>query len=86
MPVQVQGEVLSVRRMGAYHAMTVVAPGMAELTRPGHFVAVQVVWLARVRPDAGEDGPGRGDRGVQRRRQLVEVPLLHPMSESEAPG
>ena len=42
MPVQVQGEVLSVRRVGAYHAMTLVAPGMAELTRPGHFVAVQV--------------------------------------------
>jgi dihydroorotate dehydrogenase electron transfer subunit len=42
MPVQVQGEVLSNRRVGAYHAMTVVAPGMAELTRPGHFVAVQV--------------------------------------------
>ncbi|MCU1594223.1 MAG: dihydroorotate oxidase electron transfer subunit [Frankiales bacterium] len=42
MPVQVQGEVLSIRRVGAYQAMTVVAPGMAELTRPGHFVAVQV--------------------------------------------
>lgn len=42
MPVQVQGEVLSIRRVGAYHAMTLVAPGMAELTRPGHFVAVQV--------------------------------------------
>ena len=42
MPVQVQGEVLSIRKVGAYHAMTVVAPGMAELARPGHFVAVQV--------------------------------------------
>ncbi len=42
MPVQVQGEVLTTRRVGAYHAMTVVAPGMAELTRPGHFLAVQV--------------------------------------------
>ena len=42
MPVQVQGEVLSIRRVGAYFAMTLVAPGMAELTRPGHFVAVQV--------------------------------------------
>jgi len=42
MPVQVQGEVLSIRKVGAYSAMTVVAPGMAELTRPGHFVAVQV--------------------------------------------
>lgn len=42
MPVQVQGEVLSIRRIGAYSAMTLVAPGMAEVTRPGHFVAVQV--------------------------------------------
>ncbi len=42
MPVQVQGEVLSIRKIGAYNAMTVVAPGMAELTKPGHFVAVQV--------------------------------------------
>jgi dihydroorotate dehydrogenase electron transfer subunit len=42
MPVQVAGEVLSIRKVGAYNAMTLVAPGMAELTRPGHFVAVQV--------------------------------------------
>lgn len=42
MPMQVQGEVLSIRKVGAYNAMTVVAPGMAELTRPGHFLAVQV--------------------------------------------
>ncbi len=42
MPVQVQGEVLSMRKVGAYHAMTVVAPGIAEQARPGHFVAVQV--------------------------------------------
>ena len=42
MPVQVLGEVLSLRRVGAYNAMTVVAPGIAELTRPGHFVALQV--------------------------------------------
>ena len=39
MPVQVQGEILSVRKVGAYQAMTVVAPGMAELTRPGHTIA-----------------------------------------------
>jgi dihydroorotate dehydrogenase electron transfer subunit len=42
MPMQIQAEVLSLRKVGAYNAMTVVAPGMAELTRPGHFVAVQV--------------------------------------------
>ncbi|MCW2614919.1 MAG: dihydroorotate oxidase electron transfer subunit [Frankiales bacterium] len=42
MPLQVQGEVLSIRRVGAYQAMTVVAPGIPELTRPGHFVALAV--------------------------------------------
>jgi dihydroorotate dehydrogenase electron transfer subunit len=41
-PVQVSGEVLSVKRMGAYHHMTVAAPGIAEQVRPGHFVAVSV--------------------------------------------
>jgi len=42
MPVQVVGEVLSLRKAGAYYAMTIVAPGIAELTKPGHFVALQV--------------------------------------------
>jgi dihydroorotate dehydrogenase electron transfer subunit len=41
-PVQVAGEVLSVKRMGAYLSMTVAAPGIAEQVRPGHFVAVAV--------------------------------------------
>ncbi len=41
-PVQVRGEVLSLRRVGAYHAMTILAPGIAEHTRPGHFVALAV--------------------------------------------
>jgi dihydroorotate dehydrogenase electron transfer subunit len=42
MPVQVKGEVLSIKPIGEYHSMTVVAPGIAELTRPGQFVAVAV--------------------------------------------
>jgi dihydroorotate dehydrogenase electron transfer subunit len=41
-PVQVRGEVLSVRRVGDYHQLTVVAPGVAEQVRPGHFVALAV--------------------------------------------
>jgi dihydroorotate dehydrogenase electron transfer subunit len=41
-PVQVAGEVISVKRMGAYLSMTVAAPGIAEQVRPGHFVAVAV--------------------------------------------
>jgi carbamoyl-phosphate synthase large subunit len=42
MPLQVAGEVLLVKKVGAYQAVTVVAPGIPELTRPGHFLAVQV--------------------------------------------
>lgn len=41
-PVQVTGEVLGVKRAGAYYSMTLVVPGIAEQTRPGHFVAVAV--------------------------------------------
>ena len=41
-PVQVRGEVLAIKQVGAYFSMTVVASGIAEQTRPGHFVAVAV--------------------------------------------
>jgi dihydroorotate dehydrogenase electron transfer subunit len=42
MAVQVKGEVLTVKPVGQYYSMTVVAPGIAELTRPGQFVTVAV--------------------------------------------
>jgi dihydroorotate dehydrogenase electron transfer subunit len=47
-PLQVAGQVLTTRRVGAYHHLTVVAPGLAERTRPGQFVA-----LATGGPDTG---------------------------------
>jgi dihydroorotate dehydrogenase electron transfer subunit len=37
-PVREQCEVLERRRVGAYHALTLVAPGIAEGARPGQFV------------------------------------------------
>src|SRR5215468_9078402 len=40
--VQVRGTVLTVRRVDAYQAITVVAPGIAARFRPGQFVAVAV--------------------------------------------
>jgi len=40
--VQVKGEVLSVKPVGAYLSMTVVASGIAEHAKPGQFVAVAV--------------------------------------------
>jgi dihydroorotate dehydrogenase electron transfer subunit len=42
MPIQVKGEVLNVKPVGDYFSMTVVAPGIAERTKPGQFVAVAV--------------------------------------------
>jgi dihydroorotate dehydrogenase electron transfer subunit len=42
MPIQVKGEVLNVKPVGEYFSMTVVAPGIAERTKPGQFVAVAV--------------------------------------------
>lgn len=41
-PVQVRSEVLSNRRVGAYHQLTLTAPGVPEATKPGHFVALAV--------------------------------------------
>jgi dihydroorotate dehydrogenase electron transfer subunit len=40
--VQTTGEVLGLRRAGDYHVLTLTAPGLPELTRPGHFVALGV--------------------------------------------
>jgi dihydroorotate dehydrogenase electron transfer subunit len=39
---QVAGELIATRRVGAYQHMTFVAPGIAELARPGQFVAFAV--------------------------------------------
>ena len=42
MPVQVTGEVLDNRRVGAYQVLSLTAPGIAESTRPGHFVTLGI--------------------------------------------
>jgi len=41
-PVQVKGQIIAVRRVGAYQHLTLLAPGVAESARPGHFVALAV--------------------------------------------
>lgn len=41
-PVQVTGEVLAVKRVGAYLSMTLVVPGVAEGAKPGQFIAVAI--------------------------------------------
>jgi dihydroorotate dehydrogenase electron transfer subunit len=40
--VQVTAELLATRPAGAYHHLTFAAPGLAELARPGQFVALAV--------------------------------------------
>lgn len=40
--VQEAAEVIATRRVGAYQHLTLVAPGVAELARPGQFVALAV--------------------------------------------
>lgn len=42
MPVQVKGEVLDIRRVGAYQVLSLTAPGIADITRPGHFVTLGI--------------------------------------------
>jgi len=41
-PVQVKGEVLDIRRAGAYHVLSLTAPGIADIARPGHFVTLGI--------------------------------------------
>jgi dihydroorotate dehydrogenase electron transfer subunit len=39
---QVRAEILSARRLGAYHSLTLVAPEIAERAQPGQFLAVKM--------------------------------------------
>ena len=41
-PVQVRGTVLTVRRVDAYYAMTLVAPAIAARFKPGQFITLAV--------------------------------------------
>lgn len=61
-PVHVTGEVLSVKKVGAFRHVTLVAPGIPERFRPGTFVAVSVgeshlarrgFWIHKARPTGG---------------------------------
>ena len=87
--VQVRGTVLTVRRVDAYYAMTVVAPGIAARFRPGQFLAVAVggpdtshAAAPRVLDPRRAAGPRR-DGGVRVRRRRGRAPGGWP---SAAPG
>ena len=42
MAIQVDGEVVSMRRVGSYYLLSMTAPGIPEITKPGHFIALSV--------------------------------------------
>ena len=45
-PLQVDAEVVTVRRAGAYHRLVLLAPTIAGAVRPGHFVALAIGGLS----------------------------------------
>lgn len=64
-PVQVRGQVLTRRRVGAYHALTIAAPEIADRFRPGQFATVAVggdgsSMLLRRAFSIHQTGPGHG--------------------------
>jgi dihydroorotate dehydrogenase electron transfer subunit len=87
-PVHVTGEVLSVKRAGSHHHLTLVAPGVAERFRPGTFVTLTVGGplsgrllprafpVHRVRPTGAYGGTVEVvfDAADEARRWLAEVP------------
>lgn len=42
MAVQVRGEILDVRRAGAYHVLSLTAPGISENVKPGQFLTLGI--------------------------------------------
>lgn len=42
MAVQVTGQILDIRRAGAYHVLSLTAPGISEHAKPGHFVTLGI--------------------------------------------
>lgn len=41
-PLQIRGEVLDVKRAGRYFVISLTAPGIPEITRPGHFLNIGI--------------------------------------------
>ncbi len=93
-PVQVTGEVLGVKKVGAHHVLTIVAPGVPERFRPGTLVALgvggplsqQVVPttypIHRVRPTGAYGGTVEVVLG---RRSVVDL-ARRPRRRHRAPG
>jgi len=62
MPQQIKSEILDNRRSGEYHVLSLTAPGISDIAKPGHFVTLAM---------GGEESsmvlrPGAIPRGVRR--------------------
>ena len=68
--VQVTGELIATRRVGAYQHLTFVAPGVAELARPGQFVALAV----------------GGDTSANLLRRCFSIHKVSPSAPTAAPS
>ncbi len=79
-PLHVTAEVIATKTVGAYHHLSLVAPGVGERSRPGSFLAVSVgdghlarraFWIHRVGPMGGH-------------RAVVEIVVEHRGAGSSA--
>jgi len=83
--VQVQGEVLSLRRSGAYWQLSLVAPGIAERAKPGQFIALAVggrhtaMVLRRAFAIHQTAVRGKGTEWLARLRQHDPVDVVGPL-------
>jgi dihydroorotate dehydrogenase electron transfer subunit len=94
-PVHVDAEVVAAKKVGAYHHLTLTAPGVPERFRAGGFVALSVTdrttrrsfWVHRVR-EVGAYGPtldvvveplGDGTRRLAALPVGAKVPLTGPL-------
>jgi dihydroorotate dehydrogenase electron transfer subunit len=94
-PVQVTGEVLAVKRAGAYISMTLVAPGVAEGAKPGQFVAVAIggqdsgmilrrafsIYAVKERGVYGGTVAGKGTEWLSRLRPHDPVDVVGPLGK-----
>jgi dihydroorotate dehydrogenase electron transfer subunit len=89
-PVQVKGEVLDIRRVGAYHVLSLTAPGIADVARPGHFVTLGIggeesglvlrrAFAIHQVQSRGVYVKGNGTRWLSERRRHDVVDIVGPL-------
>ena len=74
--IRAQCEVLSNRRSGAYHSLTLVAPDIAEKAKPGQFVEI---YMAKTKTPIRTKGKGiklDDDDDLRGRPEVVMIVIL----------